>query len=144
MAQLDALHPQTREKVEAWLQDCQHQGMDVRVYSTYRSFAEQRALYARFQAGGPTAAAPGHSFHNVRRAVDFFCYRNGQQIEDGGDPEYQKAGELGEDRGLKWGGRWQHRPDFDHLEDEHCSEHGEVGPHAPMHFNEAGDCQVEA
>lgn len=143
MSVLDSLFPQTRGKVTAWLQRCTAAGLDVRPYSGFRSFAEQKALHDAFVAGtGPKAAVPGHSYHNVRRAVDFFCYRGGAQVEDGGDPLYRRAGELAEACGLVWGGRWQN-PDWDHVEDEFCAaDQQSAGPTGATHFAENGECQA--
>ena len=140
MSLIDSLYPQTLVKVRKFLDACHAVGLDVRVYSGYRSFAEQARLYQAYQDGtGPRAAPPGSSFHNVRRAVDFLCYRGGLPIERGDDPDYGKAGEIAEKCGLAWGGRWNH-PDFDHVEDEECVTCGiEVGPKGASHFDETGE-----
>ncbi len=44
------------------------------VTSGWRSYAEQAALYARYLAGGPLAAPPGHSSHESGQAVDVSQY----------------------------------------------------------------------
>lgn len=44
------------------------------VTSGFRTYAEQAALYARYQAGGPLAAAPGTSSHEFGQAVDVSDY----------------------------------------------------------------------
>lgn len=140
---LEDLYPQTRAKVDAWLTDCECQGLDILVTSTYRSFAEQAELYAqgRTKPGKRvTNAKPGSSFHNVRRAVDFVPLTGGKPNWSATNPALLKAAEIGEKHGLAWGGRWKSFKDMLHLEDEQCDIHGVVGPKA-THFNENGTCK---
>jgi len=143
---LDDLFPQTRAKVEAWLAECKRQGLDILITSTYRSFAEQDALYAisRTKPGKKvTNAKGGQSQHNVRRAIDFVPLSHGKPNWLATSPDLLKAAEIGEKLGLAWGGRWTGFKDRLHLADQHCATHGDVGTKA-THFNEDGACKTGA
>lgn len=60
-----------------------------------------------------TQAEPGESLHEQGRAIDFaFDVPKGQDIWDG---PWELIGELAEELGLLWGGRWT-RPDRPHVE----------------------------
>lgn len=63
----EPLHPGFREDVTTFLAASPYTWY---VLSGYRSLEEQADLYARYQAGGPTAAPPGRSAHNYGLAVD--------------------------------------------------------------------------
>jgi peptidoglycan L-alanyl-D-glutamate endopeptidase CwlK len=92
------------------------------VTSTYRSTAEQNALYAqgRTKPGKKvTNAKGGQSFHNHRLAYDVVPLRNGKPVwgttgEDG--KLWQRVGELGEAAGLEWAGRWTKFREFPHFQ----------------------------
>jgi peptidoglycan L-alanyl-D-glutamate endopeptidase CwlK len=101
---------------------CKAQGIDLLVTSTYRSTAEQNALYAqgRTKPGKKvTNAKGGQSFHNHRLAYDVVPLRNGKPVwgttgEDG--KLWQRVGELGEAAGLEWAGRWTKFREFPHFQ----------------------------
>ena len=67
---LDKLYPPFLEALLEVLAECRAKGVDYKVYSGWRSFAEQFELYKTFLAGGARAAAPGRSAHNFGLAVD--------------------------------------------------------------------------
>lgn len=81
-------------------------GFDAQIISGYRSYEEQAALFDKFQRGGPQAAPPGFSNHNFGLAVDIGLFQNGKYLEE--SPLYRKAGEVGKELGLIWGGDWTH------------------------------------
>lgn len=91
-------------------------GLKMVVCSTYRDKEAQDELYAqgRTKPGAKvTNAKGGGSFHNYRVAFDVFPILHGKPIlfeADGdnvSDPIWQKIGEIGEEIGLEWAGRWK-------------------------------------
>ncbi len=116
------LHPDVRDMAAAHIAACKAQGIDLLVTSTYRSTAEQNALYAqgRTKPGKKvTNAKGGQSFHNHRLAYDVVPLRNGKPVwgttgEDG--KLWQRVGELGEAAGLEWAGRWTKFREFPHFQ----------------------------
>lgn len=91
------------------------------VTCTYRSVAEQVALYAqgRTTPGGVVTEIDGitklsnHNY-NPARALDFAVLVGGKISWD--HTEYSPVGALGEDAGLVWGGSWHSIKDYPHLE----------------------------
>lgn len=59
-------------------------GIPLRPYSSYRSFAKQLALYARYELlGGAPVAKPGHSNHNAGLALDIDVGMTMQDLKEG-------------------------------------------------------------
>lgn len=56
----------------------------------FRTRAEQAALYAAHLAGGPLAAPPGSSAHEVGRAVDVTLVENGVDQWDYQSPSWRR------------------------------------------------------
>jgi peptidoglycan L-alanyl-D-glutamate endopeptidase CwlK len=119
---LKELHPAVREKAEAFLAACQTAGIIVLIYSTYRDFESQNALYAigRTEPGQKiTNAKGGQSYHNWRVAFDFVPIRDGVAVwnTSGANGKlWKRLGEIGESVGLEWGGRWKRLSDYPHLQ----------------------------
>lgn len=125
---LSDLHPHTRAKAEAFLDLCATAGLDVLIYCTFRSRAEQAALYAQGRtAPGKivTNARPGESRHNdvdvagkpAARAFDGVPMRNGKPMWAKGDPLWKTYGALGKKAGLEWAGEWDSFPEYPHLQE---------------------------
>lgn len=72
---LDLLYPPFMERLVNCIGDLRDRGYPYRVYSGYRSYAEQTKLYQAFLAGGARAAAPGRSAHNFGLAVDCALFK---------------------------------------------------------------------
>lgn len=97
-------------KARLFLAECHRQGLDIVIICTDRTNAEQQACYK----AGLSMCRPGTSAHNAvdylgfpaAEAFDVGVIRNGKYIGDGNDPDYQKAGHIGESVGLSWAGRW--------------------------------------
>ena len=116
----------TEETQEAyWNFDAamQEAGIDYIVTCTYRSQAEQDALYAQGRTKpGKKVTWTRNSKHKSRTAFDIAILVNGKilwnpDLDADGDgvAEYTEAGELGESVGLTWGGRWD-SPDAPHFQ----------------------------
>lgn len=105
------LTPELRELAIEFMGECRRAGLSVVIICTYRNDAEQMAAYQC----GASNCKPGESEHNAldvmkrpaARAFDIGVIRNGKYIGDGRDPDYRKAGEIGEALGLEWSGRWK-------------------------------------
>ena len=119
---LDELHPIVREKVECFLDECDAQGIDILVTSTYRDFESQDALYAQGRTAPGrkvTNARAGQSWHNWRCALDIVPLRNGKPVwnTSGADWElWEAVGNIGESCGLEWAGRWKTFKEYAHFQ----------------------------
>jgi peptidoglycan LD-endopeptidase CwlK len=90
-------------------------GAQFKLTCTYRSQAEQDALYARGRTTqGPIVTWKRHSNHTDRRAFDIAMLINNKVSWDPKD--YAVAGEVGRFIGLVWGGDWIHSKDYPHFE----------------------------
>lgn len=119
-ANIQDLCPDLLTLYREWLMRCNAAGLAVKVAVTWRSPSEQNAA----KAAGLSNAAANESPHNclnpdgepASKAFDFACFgENGEYITDGADDRYMQAGEIAEDLGLEWAGRWP-KPDFDHIQ----------------------------
>jgi len=119
---LQDLHSWVREKAEKLiLLSWERYSLDILIYFTIRTFAEQDELYrqGRDRPGKiVTWAKGGESYHNYGLAFDFVPYKPGTKEEDWENGKvFQLVGELGEDLGLQWGGRWPGKKrDMPHLQ----------------------------
>ena len=116
---LDDLIPPAKERVERFLSLCKDEGIDLLVTSTYRDNESQQALYeqGRTTAGKVvTNAKAGDSWHNWRCAVDVVPMVNGKPNWDGLHPVWDQIGQLGEQAGLEWAGRWRTFKELAHFQ----------------------------
>lgn len=119
---LTDLRPEIRPQVDAFLDACAQEGIDVLVTCTLRSNADQAALYAKGRTVAPigrrfvvTDAPPGQSAHNYGLAIDVVPMVNGKPDWNGADPVWQRIGQLGQLSGLQWAGE----PGFPFPEEPH-------------------------
>lgn len=102
-------------------------GIDYIVTCTYRSNDDQTALYAqgRTKPGAiVTNAKAGQSKHNAvdadgkpaSQAFDIVIMKNGKPDWDVKDPDWMRAGAIGESVGLEWAGRWISFKEFPHFQ----------------------------
>jgi peptidoglycan L-alanyl-D-glutamate endopeptidase CwlK len=116
---LDELVPPAKERVERFIALCDENGIDLLVTSTYRDHESQNALYAqgRTKVGKVvTNAKAGESYHNWRCAIDVVPLINGKPNWDSSDPVWARIGELGEQAGLEWAGRWRTFKELAHFQ----------------------------
>lgn len=103
-----------------FLNDCSTAGISLLVTCTYRSGAEQNALYAQGRTSPGkivTNARAGQSKHNnllagkpAALALDIVPMRDGKPVwgTTGDDLLlWQRVGAIGEAAGMEWAGRWQ-------------------------------------
>jgi len=116
---LNELLPEVKTKVENFIALCKDAGIDLLITSTYRDNESQANLYAQGRtAPGKivTNANAGDSYHNYRCAVDVVPLVDGKPDWDGSHPVWQKVGELGEQAGLEWAGKWVHFEELAHFQ----------------------------
>lgn len=93
-------------------------GVDARIISGTRTYAQQAALYRQGRNGNPgprvTNAKAGNSWHNFGLAWDIGIFRNGDYLTDGAD--YDRAGPRGTIAGVEWGGNWRTFVDKPHFQ----------------------------
>ena len=105
---LSDLNPIVKAKAEHFLAACERGGLDILIYCTYRSGAEQEVLYEQGRATPGkivTNARAGQSWHNWRCAFDFVPLVAGKPAWKD-KVLYLKAGVIAESVGLEWAGRW--------------------------------------
>ena len=117
---LNQLDPDVEAKAVELLNLAAKDNIELIVTQTYRSPAQQAALYAKGRtAPGPkvTNAPPGYSWHEFRRAFDVAIHGFPGDVtkDDLYDGPWERVGDLGESIGLEWGGRWKH-PDRPHFQ----------------------------
>lgn len=127
------LEPVTRALAGRLLAECEAAGLDVLVTCTWRSEAEQAALYAQGRtAPGKivTRAKPGQSRHNrtldgfpASTAFDVVPLRHGKPVWDANDHLWQRVGEIGERIGLEWAGRWKRFKEYPHFQLKEEADH---------------------
>lgn len=112
------LHPELQEICAAFVAECRKHGLAVGISETWRSKAEQDALYAQ----GRTR--PGSIVTNARYpysphcwGVAFDIYRNdGKGAYNDSDGWFAKCGQIGKSLGLFWGGDFRSFVDKPHFE----------------------------
>jgi peptidoglycan L-alanyl-D-glutamate endopeptidase CwlK len=94
-------------------------GLDVRIISGTRAWAEQNALFRRGRFGNPgpvvTNARGGRSRHNFGLAWDIgvFTAESGYSLRVA---DYAEVARLGLGDAIEWGGHWTRFPDPPHYE----------------------------
>jgi len=120
------LHPDLQPLCEKLLDQLKDAGIDARVIFTYRTPAEQNKIYAQGRTlpgkkvTNLQGSASKHCFtigdKPAAKAFDLAIFDNGDYVENGDDPRYLQAGEMGEALGLTWGGRWHSPHDPSHFQ----------------------------
>lgn len=109
MKDLALLHPWIRNKANELIALCKQNGITIVITQTWRTKAEQDALYAqgRTSTGNiVTNAKYPQSIHCWGRAFDFVPLVNGK-VDWNNISLFDKVGKLGESIGLEWGGNWK-------------------------------------
>lgn len=111
------LEPVTAKLAREHLRRLAALGLNFKVTSARRTWAEQTRLYAQGRtAPGPrvTNARAGYSWHNYGTAYDLTLFSGKNPVWDG--KHYDTAGKIGEELGLEWGGRWTRLVDRPHFQ----------------------------
>lgn len=105
---LSDLMPKVQLLAEQFVETCAQNGIDILIYCTLRSYAEQDELYKKGRSlPGKivTNARGGQSWHNFGCAFDWVPMIAGKPQWDN-SVLYAKAGLIAEGLGLEWAGRW--------------------------------------
>lgn len=116
-ANIATLLPFVRPKAEQFLAALAAAGINAKIISGMRTYAEQSALYAKGRTTpGPrvTNAPAGYSNHNFGVAFDIGIFDGGKYLDE--SPLYRKAGAIGKSLGFVWGGDWTSIQDEPHFE----------------------------
>lgn len=123
---IEDLHPALAAKYAEFDRAMKAAKIDYIVTCTYRSKAEQNALYASGRSKpGPwlTNAKGGQSKHNsvdkngkpASEAFDIVIMVKGKPDWDASTAAWRTAGKIGVKLGLEWGGSWTHK-DYPHFQ----------------------------
>lgn len=111
------LLPEVRTYARALVHAARVQGIEVRIISGTRTYAQQDELYARGRTtSGPrvTNSRGGYSNHNFGIAFDVGIFENQTYLEE--SPAYKAVGAMGKSLGLEWGGDWRSFIDEPHFQ----------------------------
>ena len=111
------LLPDVQPSARSLVQRAASCGIQIKVISALRSYAEQDALYAQGRtARGKkvTNAKGGYSNHNFGIAFDIGVFSGSTYLPE--SPKYSAVGALGVDLGLEWGGNWTSIVDKPHFQ----------------------------
>ncbi|MGO0999701.1 M15 family metallopeptidase [Lysobacter sp. CA196] len=113
------LNQEVANRVTAVIEQARREGMNMRVDTAYRTFAEQDALYAQGRTAPGnrvTNARAGQSWHNYGVAVDLVFNNANGQPSWAETNNWDRYGEIAVAQGLEWGGNWQGLVDRPHVE----------------------------
>ncbi len=119
---IQSLQPRAQEKARQFMAATKSalgsESVVFKIISGTRTYAEQDALFAqgrtRFPGPVVTRARGGESNHNFGVAWDIGVFVNGQYVPE--SDLYKKAGKVGRDIGLEWGGDWHSLQDEPHFQ----------------------------
>jgi peptidoglycan L-alanyl-D-glutamate endopeptidase CwlK len=113
-----SLHPAAQTAARLFLKKVLDGGIQARILSGTRTYAEQDALYRQGRFGNPgpivTKARGGQSNHNFGIAWDIGIFDNGKYLGD--SPLYDAAATFATADGIEWGGNWKTLRDRPHYQ----------------------------
>lgn len=120
MRDITLCHPRLQLLAGQLVDECNKQGLKIKIGETLRTVAEQDALYAqgRTKPGNIVTNAPGSSYSSYHQwGTAFDIFRNdgaGAYNEIGGF--FNRVGAIGVSIGLEWGGNWKSPVDKPHFQ----------------------------
>ncbi len=110
---VNALHPYFRDKINQLITICKEKDIELAFVETYRTHAKQ----AEYKGMGRkyTRSGAGKSKHQYGFAADLVPIVNDTAVWHN-NVLWRKIGTIGEQLGLRWGGRWRHPFDPGHFE----------------------------
>lgn len=120
MRDITLCHPRLQVLAAKLVEECSNQGLIIKIGETYRTVAEQDALYAqgRTTPGNIVTNAPGStysSYHQWGTAFDIFR-NDGQGAYNEAGNFFGRVGAIGVSLGLEWGGNWKSPVDKPHFQ----------------------------
>lgn len=113
IADLSALHPYFRDKIEELIKICHSKGIEIAVVESYRTVAKQNEY--KHMGKAFTRSTGGRSKHQYGLAVDVVPMVD-SIAQWHNAALWKKVGAVGEKLGLRWGGRWRRPYDPGHFE----------------------------
>lgn len=114
----DDLTPEMQKLYNLFHEEMHGAGLDFILTCTYRSPAEQKALYAIGRTKpGKKVTWTLNSKHLIRQAFDIAMLKDGKITWL--EKDYKKAGEIGMNIGLNWAGSWKTNKESCHFEYQH-------------------------
>ena len=119
MRDITLCHPRLQAIASEWVKACESAGLKVAIGETYRTVAEQDALYAQGRAkpGNKVTNARGSSYssqHQWGIAFDFYRADGKGAYNEDGD-FFGRAATIAKNLGLAWGGDWKSIVDKPHV-----------------------------
>lgn len=114
---ISSLNPHVALLAKKFLESTRADQLDVRIYTAFRSWAEEDRLFAqgRWAPGAiVTNARGGDSYHNWGLAFDAAPYENGKISNN--VEKFIRMGHLGQQVGLQWGGTFKSLVDYPHFQ----------------------------
>lgn len=113
------LNPEVQPYARALIYKAKELGIEIKVISGTRTYAEQDELYAigrtkELDRKPVTKAKGGYSNHNFGIAFDIGIFEGTEYLDE--SPEYNVVGALGIEIGLDWGGNWKSFKDRPHFQ----------------------------
>lgn len=110
------MQPQLAKLGRELLRRLADEKLTFKVIQGRRTQAEQDALYAKGRTKpGPKVTWTRNSRHLTGRAIDLALFQGKNVVWE--SKHYNRAGEIGEELGLVWGGRWKNgKTDKPHFE----------------------------
>lgn len=119
MKDITLCHPKLQLLAAKMIEECEKQGLKIKIGETFRTAAEQEELYAqgRTKPGSIVTNAKGSSYSSQHQwGIAFDFYRNdgkGAYNEEG--QFFIKVGKAAKAVGLGWGGDWTSIVDKPHV-----------------------------
>lgn len=113
IADLDALHPYFRDKVTTLIAMCKAKGIELAIVESYRTHSKQNEY--KSMGKNYTRSGGGKSKHQYGLAVDVVPMID-SVAQWNNTKLWRKVGVIGEQLGLRWGGRWKSLYDPGHFE----------------------------
>lgn len=112
-------YPRLQKLAAQLVEECEKQGLIIKIGECFRTVAEQDALYAqgRTKSGAIVTNAKGSTYssqHQWGIAFDFFRNDGAGAYNEDGD-FFGRVGRIGESLGLGWGGNWRSPVDKPHF-----------------------------
>ncbi|WP_270224041.1 M15 family metallopeptidase [Clostridium fessum] len=119
MRDITLCHPRLQKLITQLTSECTNAGLPIKIGESFRSVAEQDALYAqgRTQPGSIVTNAKGSSYssqHQWGIAADFYRADGKGAYNEAGD-YFNRVGAIAKQLGLAWGGDWKSIVDKPHV-----------------------------
>ncbi len=120
MRDITLCHPRLQKLAAELVHKCAAQDLKIKIGETFRTVAEQDALYAqgRTKPGSIVTNARGTSYSSFHQwGTAFDIYRaDGQGAYNESSKFFERVGAIGTAIGLEWGGNWKSIVDKPHFQ----------------------------